>query len=68
MDNPKEENKTSKVNQVSEIREEKISISYFKIFLAVLIANTISGILEASPITGSLLGELVKYIYKACGI
>lgn len=31
-------------------------------------ANIISGILEASPITGSLLGELVKYIYKACGI
>ena len=68
MENSKEENKMTKTNQVSELREEKISISYFKIFLAVLIANIISGILEACPISGSLLGELVKYIYKARGI
>ena len=52
------------INQVT----EKNSISYFKIFLAVLIANLISGILEASPVTGSLLGELLRHIYKACGI
>ena len=61
MNNSKEENKTNLVS------EEKISISYFKIFLVVLTANLISGILEACPVSGSLLGYLVRYLYKICG-
>ena len=64
MDNSKEEKKTIKTNQLSETREEKISISYFKLFLVIFMLFSSINICLAENDINYLATKQLEYLKK----